>query len=845
MDSQFSQRVKDILGYSKEEAIRLGNSHISPEHLFLGILRDGEGVAVEILINQGIDLMVLKGSLEKSIKVDIPVSVADNEVLPLLRSTERILKLVYLEAKALKSPVIESEHLLLAILKDENTLVTRFLSEMDVDYQSVRRMVEAGSPSAKADYPRDEDDEGQGFGAQGKGPAGNAASAKSSSDTPVLDNFGIDLTKAAEEGRLDPVVGREREIERLAQILSRRKKNNPVLIGEPGVGKSAIAEGLALRITKKNVSRVLFNKRVVALDLASIVAGTKYRGQFEERMKAILNELSKNENIILFIDEIHTIVGAGGATGSLDAANMLKPALARGEIQCIGATTLDEYRQHIEKDGALERRFQKVLVDPTTIEETILILQNIKERYEEHHNVIYTDEAIEACVKLTNRYISDRHLPDKAIDALDESGSRVHISNIVVPEKILTLEKQLEDTKKEKMTAVKNQNFEKAASFRDREKDLLDAIELEKKKWEKELAVNRETVDAEKVAEVVAMMTGVPVQRIAQTEGTRLLKMADELRGSVIGQDEAIQKVVKSIQRNRAGLKDPNKPIGTFIFLGPTGVGKTQLAKVLAKFLFDTTDNLVRIDMSEYMEKFSVSRLVGAPPGYVGYEEGGQLTEKVRRKPYSVVLLDEIEKAHPDVFHILLQVLDEGQLTDSLGRRVDFRNTIVILTSNIGTRQIAEFGHGIGFDTQAKKASRDEQTKSILQKALQKTFAPEFLNRIDDVIMFNSLGKEEINKIIDLELKGLFDRVKSLGYQLKIAPAARDFIAERGFDATYGARPLKRAIQKYLEDPMAEILIKAVPGEGEVINVGFNSAKSEIKIKIQKKKETAEEQEDS
>ncbi len=845
MDSQFSQRVKDILGYSKEEAIRLGNSHISPEHLFLGILRDGEGVAVEVLISQGIDLMVLKGSLEKSIKVESPVPVADHEVIPLLRSTERILKLVYLEAKALKSSVIESEHLLLAILKDENALVTRFLSEMDVDYQSVKRMVEAGSPSAKADYPRDEDDEGQGFGPQGKGQAGAPSSPKSSSDTPVLDNFGIDLTKAADEGRLDPVVGREREIERLAQILSRRKKNNPVLIGEPGVGKSAIAEGLALRISKKNVSRVLFNKRVVALDLASIVAGTKYRGQFEERMKAILNELSKNDNIILFIDEIHTIVGAGGATGSLDAANMLKPALARGEIQCIGATTLDEYRQHIEKDGALERRFQKVLVDPTTIEETLLILHNIKERYEEHHNVIYTDGAIDACVKLTNRYISDRNLPDKAIDALDESGSRVHISNIVVPEKILTLEKQLEDTKKEKMTAVKNQNFEKAASFRDREKDLLDAIDIEKKKWEKELAVNRETVDAEKVAEVVAMMTGVPVQRIAQTEGTRLLQMGDELKGSVIGQDEAIQKIVKSIQRNRAGLKDPNKPIGTFIFLGPTGVGKTQLAKVLAKFLFDTTDNLVRIDMSEYMEKFSVSRLVGAPPGYVGYEEGGQLTEKVRRKPYSVVLLDEIEKAHPDVFHILLQVLDEGQLTDSLGRRVDFRNTIVILTSNIGTRQIAEFGHGIGFDTQAKKTTRDEQTKSILQKALQKTFAPEFLNRIDDVIMFNSLGKEEINKIIDLELKGLYDRVKSLGYQLKIATAARDYIAERGFDATYGARPLKRAIQKYLEDPMAEVLIKAGPSDDDIINVGFNSAKSEIKIKIQKKKDSGEEQEDS
>ncbi len=838
MDSQFSQRVKDILGYSKEEAIRLGNSHISPEHLFLGILRDGEGAAIEILVNQGIDLLVLKGSLEKSIKVESPVPVADNEVIPLLRSTERILKLVYLEAKALKSPTIDTEHLLLAILKDENALVTRFLSELDVDYQTVRRAVESESPIAKADFPRDEDDEGQSFGNQGKGQLGSSSSAtsKSSSDTPVLDNFGIDLTKAAEEGRLDPVVGREREIERLAQILSRRKKNNPVLIGEPGVGKSAIAEGLALRITKKNVSRVLFNKRVVALDLASIVAGTKYRGQFEERMKAILNELSKNDNIILFIDEIHTIVGAGGATGSLDAANMLKPALARGEIQCIGATTLDEYRQHIEKDGALERRFQKVIVEPTSIEETIIILHNIKERYEDHHNVNYTDDAIEACVKLTNRYISDRHLPDKAIDALDESGSRVHISNIVVPEKILSLEKQLEDTKKEKMMAVKNQNFEKAASFRDKEKDLLDMIELEKKKWEKELAINRETVDAEKVAEVVAMMTGVPVQRIAQTEGTRLLNMADELRGSVIGQDEAIHKVVKSIQRNRAGLKDPNKPIGTFIFLGPTGVGKTQLAKVLAKFLFDTTDNLVRIDMSEYMEKFSVSRLVGAPPGYVGYEEGGQLTEKVRRKPYSVVLLDEIEKAHPDVFHIMLQVLDEGQLTDSLGRRVDFRNTIVILTSNIGTRQIAEFGHGVGFNTVAMKSARDEQTKSILQKALQKTFAPEFLNRIDDVIMFNSLGKAEINKIIDLELKGLYDRVKSLGYQLKIASAARDYIAERGFDANYGARPLKRAIQKYLEDPMAEVLIKSNLREGDSIHVGFNATKSEIKIKIQKKK---------
>jgi ATP-dependent Clp protease ATP-binding subunit ClpC len=847
MDSQFSQRVRDILSYSKEEAIRLGNSHISPEHLFLGILRDGEGVAVDILINSGVDLLILKGSIEKSIKVENPAPVADNAVIPLLRSTERILKLVYLEAKALKSTTIDTEHLLLAILKDENALVTRFLSELDVDYQAVRRYVEAEGPSAKADFPREDDDEGTGYGNSGKGQSNSPSSSKPSSETPVLDNFGIDLTKAAEEGRLDPIVGREREIERLAQILSRRKKNNPVLIGEPGVGKSAIAEGLALRIIKKNVSRVLFNKRVVALDLASIVAGTKYRGQFEERMKAILNELSKNNNIILFIDEIHTIVGAGGATGSLDAANMLKPALARGEIQCIGATTLDEYRQHIEKDGALERRFQKVIVEPTSIDETIHILHNIKERYEEHHNVYYTDDAIEACVKLTNRYISDRHLPDKAIDALDESGSRVHISNIVVPEKILTLEKQLDDTKKEKMAAVKNQNFEKAASFRDREKDLLDMIETEKKKWEKELSVNREVVNAEKVAEVVAMMTGVPVQRIAETEGTRLLQMGDELKGSVVGQPEAIAKVVKAIQRNRAGLKDPNKPIGTFIFLGPTGVGKTQLAKVLAKFLFDTTDNLVRIDMSEYMEKFSVSRLVGAPPGYVGYEEGGQLTEKVRRKPYSVVLLDEIEKAHPDVFHILLQVLDEGQLTDSLGRRVDFRNTIVILTSNIGSRQISDFGHGIGFDTTAKKATRDEHTKSVLQKALQKTFAPEFLNRIDDVVMFNSLSREDINKIIEIELKGLYDRVRSLGHELKISNAARDFIADKGFDANYGARPLKRAIQKYLEDPMAEAMIKISLVEGDYISVGLNSTKDEIKIKIVKKKpelteESAEDQ---
>ncbi|HQL46855.1 MAG: ATP-dependent Clp protease ATP-binding subunit [Bacteroidales bacterium] len=843
MDAYFSQRVNDILGYSKEEAIRLGNSHISPEHLFLGILREGEGVAVDILLNNGVDLLMLKGSIEKSIKADRPVAMADNDILPLLKSTERVLRLVHIEAKALKTRVIDTEHLLMAILRDESNLVTRFLTELDIDYSLVKKAVEASNPAAQTDYPRDEDDEGifSNPGPSGRQQqGGQQAQQRSSSETPVLDNFGIDLTKAAEEGRLDPVVGREREIERLAQILSRRKKNNPVLIGEPGVGKSAIAEGLALRITKRNVSRVLFNKRVVALDLASIVAGTKYRGQFEERMKAILNELAKNENIILFIDEIHTIVGAGGASGSLDAANMLKPALARGEIQCIGATTLDEYRQHIEKDGALERRFQKVLVDPTTIEETIEILNNIKERYEEHHNVSYTPGAIEACVRLTNRYISDRNLPDKAIDALDESGSRVHISNIIVPDKILALEKQLEDTKKEKSNAVRNQNYERAASFRDKERDILDLIEAEKKRWEKELALNREVVDEEKVAEVVAMMTGVPVQRIAQTEGTRLLQMAEELKTSIVGQDEAIARIVKSIQRNRAGLKDPNKPIGTFIFLGPTGVGKTQLAKVLAKFLFDSADNLIRVDMSEYMEKFSVSRLVGAPPGYVGYEEGGQLTEKVRRKPYSVVLLDEIEKAHPDVFHILLQVLDEGQLTDSLGRRVDFRNAIVIMTSNIGTRQLTEFGSGVGFDTAAKRTSRNEHNKSILQKALQKTFAPEFLNRIDDVIIFNQLTRADIDKIIDIELKGLFDRVSALGYRIKLSPQARDFIADRGFDVQYGARPLNRAIQKYLEDPLAEVIIKTAVAEGEVISVGYSKGKEELTFRVGGKKNDGE-----
>ena len=836
MDAKFSQRIKDVLSYSKEEAIRLGNTEIGPEHLFLGILREGEGIAIDVLVTLGANLYELRKEVEGTLNPSGTIKVTHTDNIPLLKSSERILKLVYLEAKSLNKTTIDTGHLLLAILKEESGIVGKVLGSHEIDYSNVRRELEKENREStertdpKAEFPGDEDEPGSTFGpSKGGSPE---PGAKSGSETPVLDNFGIDLTKAAEEDRLDPIVGREKEIERLAQILSRRKKNNPILIGEPGVGKSAIAEGLALRIIKRKVSRVLFGKRVVTLDLASIVAGTKYRGQFEERMKAILNELQKTADVILFIDEIHTIVGAGGATGSLDAANMLKPALARGDIQCIGATTLDEYRQHIEKDGALERRFQKVMIEPTTEAETEEILNNIKERYEDHHNVIYTPEAIKACVRLTNRYITDRHLPDKAIDALDESGSRVHISNIVVPDTILNLEKKVEETKKDKIRAVKNQNFEKAASFRDKEKEYIDLLEEEKIRWEKELARNREVVDENKVAEVVAMMTGIPVQRIAQAEGIRLLNMNKELSESVIGQHEAIEKVVKSIQRNRAGLKDPNKPIGTFIFLGPTGVGKTQLAKVLAKYLFDSTDNLIRVDMSEYMEKFSVSRLVGAPPGYVGYEEGGQLTEKVRRKPYCVVLLDEIEKAHPDVFHILLQVLDEGQLTDSLGRRVDFRNTIVIMTSNIGTRLIKDFGQGVGFNTTAKKTQVNDYTKSVIHNALKKAFAPEFLNRIDDVVLFNALTKDDIFKIIDIELNGLYKRIINLGYKIKLSNVAKDYIAEKGYDIQFGARPLKRAIQKYLEDPMAEVLIKSEIKEGDTINVGFNKKNEEITIKV-------------
>lgn len=836
MDLNFSSKIREVLNFSRQEASRLGNPFLAPEHLMLGVLNDPESKAGRVLDKLNVDFEQVRDAIERRIKEHTPLN--QNDQLPLLKSTEQILKLVHLEARALKSPKVNTLHLLLALLKDSGSTISEIMKDYDVKYDQLRSIADNASPQGKAQLPEDDDSDSP-FSNQGGGhEGGKSGSGKPGSDTPVLDNFGIDITRAAEEGRLDPIVGRGREIERLAQILSRRKKNNPVLIGEPGVGKSAIAEGLALRIIDKKVSRVLFDKRVVTLDLASIVAGTKYRGQFEERIKAILNELSKNPNIILFIDEIHTIVGAGGATGSLDAANMLKPALARGEIQCIGATTLDEYRQHIEKDGALERRFQKVMIEPTTVDETIEILNNIKEKYEDHHNVNFTPEAIEACVKLTERYISDRHLPDKAIDAMDEAGSRVHISNIVVPETILELEQKIEETKENKIKAVKAQNFELAASFRDKEKTLIDELESSKAKWEEELQKHRETVDSEKVAEVVAMMTGIPVQRVAQAEGSRLLQMGEQLKGKVVGQDDAIVKIVKAIQRNRAGLKDPNRPIGSFVFLGPTGVGKTHLAKILAQYLFDTTDALIRIDMSEYMEKFSVSRLVGAPPGYIGYEEGGQLTEKVRRRPYSVVLLDEIEKAHPDVFNILLQVLDEGRLTDSLGRRVDFKNTIIIMTSNIGTRELKDFGRGIGFST-GNRPSDSDHAKSVIEKALKKAFAPEFLNRIDDVVIFNSLEKDDIRKIIDIELKGLYQRVESLGYKLELSAEAKDFIASKGYDVQYGARPLRRAIQKYLEDEMAEVIIQASISEGDIIEVGFDKENEKITTQIEKLPEKA------
>ncbi len=835
--------MKDVMSYSREEAVRLGNNYIGLEHFLLGILRDGEGLAVQMLRYFGIDLKKLKSEIEDAVRTPENAGM-DMENIPVVKQAEKALKITYLEAKVFHSEEIGTEHLLLAILKDENNLVTHKLALQGVDYATVRNELGHTLKENKKkegfseNTPDIRDEAGSELSGPEKTPFGGSSkkSAETKSKTPVLDNFGNDLTRAAEEGRLDPIVGRDKELERIAQILSRRKKNNPILIGEPGVGKSAIAEGLALRIVQRKVSRALFNKRIVTLDLASLVAGTKYRGQFEERMKAVLNELTKNPDIILFIDEIHTIVGAGNASGSLDASNMFKPALARGELQCIGATTLDEYRQYIEKDGALERRFQKILVDPTTAEETIHILQNIKEKYEDHHLVKYTDEAIRACVTLTDRYISDRYLPDKAIDALDEAGARVHISNIHVPAEIINLEKAIEEIRQKKIQSINQQKFEEAAQFRDIERRYSEELERAKKRWEEDAQLNREIVDEEKVAEVVAMMTGIPVTNIAQSESQRLISMEPELQKQVIGQANAIRKVVKAIRRNRAGLKDPNKPIGSFIFLGPTGVGKTYLAKMLAKYMFDSEEALIRIDMSEYMEKFAVSRLVGAPPGYVGYEEGGQLTEKVRRKPYSIVLLDEIEKAHPDVFHLLLQVLDDGVLTDSLGRRVDFKNTIIIMTSNIGSRQLKDFGQGVGFTTSAKKQSRASHAHGVIENALKRSFAPEFLNRIDDVVIFDALDKEDIYKIIDIELSQLYGRINQMGYKISVTPKAKDFIIDKGWDEQFGARPLKRAIQKYIEDPLAEEIIKSSLKEGDVIKVDYDARKEEIKVKISPQK---------
>ncbi|WP_430468040.1 ATP-dependent Clp protease ATP-binding subunit [Winogradskyella ouciana] len=850
MDDNFSPRVKDVIAYSKEEALRLGHDFIGTEHLMLGLLRDGNGKAIDILSSLDVDLNHLRRKVEILSPANPNITTTSNEKknLHLTRQAERALKTTFLEAKLFQSTSINTAHLLLCILRNENDPTTKLLNKLKVDYDNVKEEFKSmiTSEDDYLDEPKSEsfsdDDANEEEEDAKQNPFGGSQSSKTNkkSKTPVLDNFGRDLTILAEEGKLDPVVGREKEIQRVSQILSRRKKNNPLLIGEPGVGKSAIAEGLALRIVKRKVSRTLFNKRVVTLDLASLVAGTKYRGQFEERMKAVMNELEKNDDIILFIDEIHTIVGAGGATGSLDASNMFKPALARGEIQCIGATTLDEYRQYIEKDGALERRFQKVIVEPTTVEETIEILNNIKGKYEEHHNVDYTDDAIEACVKLTNRYMTERFLPDKAIDALDEAGSRVHITNIDVPKQILELEKKLEEVKETKNSVVKKQKYEEAAKLRDDEKRLEKELASAQEKWEEETKQHREVVTEDNVADVVSMMTGIPVNKIAQTEINKLSQLPDLIKGKVIGQDTAVAKVVKAIQRNRAGLKDPNKPIGSFIFLGQTGVGKTQLAKVLARELFDSDDALVRIDMSEYMEKFAISRLIGAPPGYVGYEEGGQLTEKIRRKPYAVVLLDEIEKAHPDVFNMLLQVLDDGYLTDSLGRKIDFRNTIIIMTSNIGARKLKDFGTGVGFGTSAKEAQESDYAKAVIENALKKAFAPEFLNRIDDVIVFNALEKEDINKIIDIELVKLISRIKDLGYELKLTAKAKDYIAEKGFDKQYGARPLNRAIQKYVEDALAEEIINSKIHEGDTITMDLDSKNDKLKIKIKSSSKTTE-----
>jgi ATP-dependent Clp protease ATP-binding subunit ClpC len=834
MEAKFSQRVKDVISFSREEALRLGNDFIGVEHLLLGLIREGDGKAIAVLREFHLDLKMIRKEIEQNLLSSATAGESKLANIPLVKQAERVLKLTYLEAKLYKSPMIGTEHLLLSILKNEDSFACSILNKYGVIYENVKDELEAmkdDNITPRAEFPGE---------AEGSEEGGESFSSQRKVDpkskTPVLDNFGRDLTKMAEAGRLDPIVGREKEIERVSQILSRRKKNNPILIGEPGVGKSAIAEGLALRIVQRKVSRVLFNKRIVSLDLASLVAGTKYRGQFEERMKAVMQEIEKNPDVILFIDEIHTIIGAGGASGSLDASNMFKPALARGEMQAIGATTLDEYRQYIEKDGALERRFQKVLVEPTTIEETIQILDNIKERYEDHHMVQFSKDAVEACVKLTERYITDRHLPDKAIDALDEVGSRVHLTNINVPKAILDVEKKIEELKEEKNEVIKSQQYEKAAELRDDERKLQEELEVAKKKWEEESKENRVQVTEEHVAEVVSMMSGVPVTRISESETGRLANMADSIKGKVIGQDEAVAKVVKAIQRNRAGLKDPNKPIGSFFFLGPTGVGKTQLAKVLARHLFDSEDSLIRVDMSEYMEKFSISRLVGAPPGYVGYEEGGQLTEKVRRKPYSIVLLDEIEKAHPDVFNLLLQALDDGHMTDGLGRKIDFKNTILIMTSNIGARQLADFGTGVGFGTKAQEEQKAESEKAVIQNALRKAFSPEFLNRIDDMILFNSLKREDIHKIIDIELEKLYGRINELGYEIAITDSAKDYIVEKGYDEKFGARPLKRAIQKLIEDPLAEEIVKSNLQEGDTIKIDKEKSKDDLTIKIEKGK---------
>lgn len=837
MEAKFSNRVKEVISLSREEALRLGHEYIGTEHLLLGMIREGEGIAISLMKKFGVNLDELRLSIERSTKSTATGNIKNLESIPLTRQSEKVLKLTYLEVRTYKSELIGTEHLLLAILRDTDNLATQILARFDVNYETIKDMLgtQTNNPTAGPDTDDDNDDNSRTFGGGGSGTGketGKTGAEKSR--TPVLDNFGRDLTKYAEEGKLDPIVGREKEIERVAQILSRRKKNNPILIGEPGVGKTAIAEGLALRIIQKKVSRVLFNKRVVTLDLASLVAGTKYRGQFEERMKAVMNELEKSPEVILFIDEIHTIVGAGGASGSLDASNMFKPALARGDLQCIGATTLDEYRQYIEKDGALARRFQMVMIDATTPEETIQILDNIKDKYESHHHVNYTKEAIEACVKLSDRYISDRFLPDKAIDVLDEAGARVHINNIHVPADIVELEEQIEEVKKEKNRVVKSQKYEEAAALRDKEKRFIEQLEAAKLRWEEETRSKRYTVDEENVAEVIAMMTGIPTKRVAQSDGQKLLSMGKELKGKVIGQEEAIAKLVKAIQRTRVGLKDPKKPIGSFVFLGPTGVGKTELAKVLATYLFDKDDALVRIDMSEYMEKFSVSRLVGAPPGYVGYEEGGQLTEKIRRKPYSVVLLDEIEKAHPDVFNILLQVLDDGILTDGLGRRVDFRNTIIIMTSNIGVRELKDFGSGIGFSTKSKTDNVDSEMKTTIQNALRKAFSPEFLNRLDDVIVFNSLQREHIHQIIDISLGKLFGRITSLGYNIELTDKAKDFLSDKGYDQQYGARPLNRAIQKYLEDPVAEEILKGDAQVGDTLLADHQEGNEELTVTLKK-----------